>query len=72
MEKETEKLAGMLSRIGLSRKKGELPQRASDCVAEERLEEYYRGTLSKTERTEIDKHLVDCRFCCDRLFILDG
>ena len=72
MEKETEKLVGMLSRIGLSLKKGELPQRASDCVAEEKLEEYYRGTLSKTERTGIDKHLVGCRFCCDRLFILDG
>ena len=71
MERETEKLARMLSRIRFPRKKGELPQRAPDCVAEEKLEGYYQGTLSKTERTEIDKHLIDCRFCCDRLFILD-
>jgi DNA-directed RNA polymerase subunit N (RpoN/RPB10) len=71
MEKEIEKFERILSKIRFSHNEGEIPQRTPDCIAEEKLEDYYQGTLSKVERTEIDKHLGTCRFCCDRLFIFD-
>jgi hypothetical protein len=71
MEKDVEKLAGILNSIYFPRTKGDSPQHTPDCLTELRLEEYYQGTLSKEERIKIGKHLLGCRYCYDRLLILD-
>jgi len=71
MEKDVEKLAEILHSIYPSRKKGDIPRRTADCLTEERLEAYYQGTLPKSEGREIGRHFLDCRYCYDRLLILD-
>ena len=71
MDKNVEKLAQILSKPPLSLKRGKLPEQGSNCVAEETLEQFYQGTLSRSERTKIEQHLIACQYCFDRLVILD-
>jgi hypothetical protein len=71
MERDVEKLAEILHSIYPPRKRGDIPRSTPDCLTEDRLEAYYQGTLPKPEGTEIGKHLIDCRYCYDRLLILD-
>lgn len=70
MERDVEKLTEVLHSIS-PRKRGTVPRCTPDCLTEERLEAYYQGTLPKSEGTEIGKHLVSCRYCSDRLIILN-
>ncbi len=70
MEKEVDKLEKILQEIPFI-KEDDIPQRTLDCLAEERLEEYYQGALSKSERMKLDKHLLGCRYCRQRLVIFD-
>lgn len=71
MERDVEKLERILHGIYPSRKRGYVPRRTPDCLAEDRVEAYYQGTLSDEEGTEISEHLLNCRYCYDRLFIMD-
>ena len=71
MERDVEKLAEILHSISPSRKRGDIPRCTPDCLTEERLEAYYQGALPKSEGKEIGKHLLGCRYCYDRLLILD-
>ena len=71
MEKDVEKFTEILHSIYPLRKRGDIPRRTPDCLTEDRLEAYYQGTLSKLEGKEIGNHVLDCRYCCDRLLIFD-
>lgn len=71
MEKLITNLGRVIEKVRFSHRGERLPKRTTDCLAEERLEDYYQGALPKSERTLIDTHLVDCSLCRDRLVIFD-
>jgi len=71
MEKDVEKLAEILQRICPPGKKGEAPHHTPGCLTEEKLEAYSQGTLPKPEETEVGRHLLNCRYCLDRIIIMD-
>ena len=48
-------------------KSGEVPERTHFCPDDERITEYFEGTLDDQKRTSLKRHLIDCRFCMARV-----
>ena len=41
------------------------------CPEDQEIAEYFDGDLAKAERTRMERHLTDCRFCLARIGILE-
>ena len=48
----------------------ELTGRTPFCPEDQQIAEYYDDVLDQSERSRLERHLVDCRFCLARLGIL--
>lgn len=45
----------------------ELAGRTVFCPEDQEISEYYDGGLTETERSKVEHHLTDCRFCLGRI-----
>lgn len=48
----------------------ELTERTPFCVEDRQIAEYYEGLLPEPERTRVELHVTDCRFCAARIGML--
>jgi hypothetical protein len=48
-------------------KSSEVPERTRFCPDDECITEYFEGTLDDQKRTDLKRHLIDCRFCMARV-----
>ena len=48
----------------------ELAERTPFCVEDSQISEYFEGLLPEPERTRVEHHLTDCRFCAARIGML--
>lgn len=54
----------------LSLQSAEITGRTPFCLEDQQIAELYEGTLPEAERSGVERHVADCRFCAARIGLL--
>ena len=63
-ERDEESLGRLLRRLARQQPSGKSPM---ECPGDENLAAYLDGGLAEIDRSKLESHLTDCRFCLDEL-----